>query len=112
MAVLTDVGQCGMSRTEDVLLEMSTSGRAIADPALGVLGSSDLVSNVSIATHTLLDRDGLQRPTQIAELTRLTSGGAMKPVTSLKNAGLVVRDAGTVPADGRVTVVSLTGLGS
>jgi DNA-binding MarR family transcriptional regulator len=98
-----------MSRTEDVLLEMSTSGRAMADAALGVLGSDDLVS---IATLTLLYRDGPQRPTQIAELTGLTSGGATKLITRLENAGLVVHEEGTVPADGRAVVVSLTGLGS
>ena len=86
-----------MSCTEDVLPEMSTSGRAKADAALGVLGSDDLVSDVSIATLTLLCRDGPQRPTQIAELTGLTSGGATKLITRLENAGLVGREAGTVP---------------
>ena len=91
---------------------MSTSGRAMADAALGVLGSDDLVSNVSIATLTLLYTNGPQRPTQIAELTGLTSAGATKLITRLENAGLVVREAGTVPADGRAIVVSLTGFGS
>ena len=101
-----------MSRTEDDLLEMSTSGRAMADAALGVLGSDDLVSNVSIATLTLLYTNGPQHPTQIAELTGLTSAGATKLITRLENAGLVVCKAGTVPADGRAIVVSLTGFGS
>jgi DNA-binding MarR family transcriptional regulator len=80
-----------MSPTENDLLELSTSGRAMADAALGVLGSNDLVSNVSIATLTLLYTDGPQHPTQMAELTGLTSAGAMKLVTRLENAGLVVR---------------------
>ena len=59
----------------------------------------------------LLHRDGPQRPTQIAELTGLTSGGATKLITRLENAGLVVREGGTIPADGRAVVVSLTRLG-
>lgn len=101
-----------MSHTEDALLVMTTSGQAMSDAALGVLGSSDLVSNVSIATLMLLHRDGPQRPTQIAELTGLTSGGATKLITRLENAGLVVREAGGVPTDGRAIVVSLTGFGS
>lgn len=84
----------------------------MADAALGVLGSDDLVSNVSIATLMLLHRDGPQRPTQIAELTGLTSGGATKLITRLENAGIVVREAGTVPTDGRAVVVSLTGFGN
>jgi len=84
----------------------------MADAALGVLGSDDLVSNVSIATLTLLYTNGPQHPTQIAELTGLTSAGATKLITRLENAGLVVREAGTVPADGRAIVVSLTGFGS
>ncbi|MFV9671870.1 MAG: MarR family winged helix-turn-helix transcriptional regulator [Acidimicrobiia bacterium] len=101
-----------MSHTEDVFLVMATSGKAMTDAALGALGNSDLVSNVSIATLMLLHRDGPQRPTRIAELTGLPSGGATKLITRLENAGLVVREAGTVPADGRAVVVSLTGLGS
>ena len=80
----------------------------MADAALVVLGSDDLVSNVSIVTLTLLYTNGPQRPTQIAELTGLTSAGATKLITRLENAGLVVREAGTVPADGRAIVVSLT----
>ena len=80
-----------MSRTEDGLLGMSTSGRAMADAALVVLGSDDLVSNVSIVTLTLLFTNGPQHPTQIAELTGLTSAGATKLITRLENAGLVVR---------------------
>lgn len=63
----------------------------MADAALGVLGSDDLVSNVSIATLTLLYTDGPQRPTQIAGLIGLTSAGATKLITRLENAGLVVR---------------------
>ena len=84
----------------------------MADAALGVLGSDDLAANVSIATLTLLYTNGPQRPTQIAELTGLTSGGATKLITRLENAGLVGREAGTVPADARAVVVFLTGLGS
>lgn len=111
-ATVTDVGECGMSHTEDVLLVMSASGRSMTDAARGVLGSGDLVSNVSIATLMVLHRDGPQRPTRIAELTGLTSGGATKLITRLETAGLVTRETGAVPADGRAIVVSLTEFGS
>lgn len=101
-----------MNHVEDVLLTMSTSGQAMTDAAREVLGSSDLTSNVSISTLMVLHRDGPQRPTQIAELTGLTSGGATKLITRLETAGLVAREAGSVPADGRAIVVSLTEFGS
>jgi DNA-binding MarR family transcriptional regulator len=101
-----------VTHIEDALLAMTRFGQAIRDDAVGVLGSDDLVSNVSIATLMLLYRDGPQRPTQIAELTGLTSGGAAKLITRLEKAGLVVREAGTVPSAGRAIVVSLTGSGS
>lgn len=100
-----------MTHVEDALLAMAQAGNSIHDCALGVLGSEDLVSNVSIATLMLLHRDGPQRPTQIAELTGLTSGGATKLITRLETAGLVAREPGVVPTDGRAVVVSVTSFG-
>ncbi|MEA3502792.1 MAG: MarR family transcriptional regulator [Actinomycetota bacterium] len=97
-----------MTHVEDALLVMTQFGQSIHDGAVGVLGADDLVSNVSVATLMLLYRDGPQRPTQIVEVTGLTSGGVTKLITRLETAGLVTREAGVVPADGRAIVVSLT----
>jgi DNA-binding MarR family transcriptional regulator len=100
-----------MAYVEDALMSMTHHGQFIHVAASYVLGSEDLVSNVSLATLMMLHRDGPQRPTQIAELTGLTSGGATKLITRLEKAGLVVREAGVVPTDGRAIVVSLTEVG-
>ncbi len=102
----------GMSYVEDALLAMTRHGQSMHEAGVVILGSVDLVSNVSLSTLVLLHSDGPQRPTRIAELTGLTSGGATKLITRLETAGLVAREAGTVPADGRAIVVSLTEVGS
>jgi DNA-binding MarR family transcriptional regulator len=101
-----------MAYVEDALLSMTKHGQLIGEDAAAVLGSSDLVSIASLSTLMLLHRGGPQRPTQIAELTGLTSGGATKLITRLETAGLVEREEGRVPSDGRAIVVSLTEVGS
>ena len=101
----------GMAYVEESLLSMVKYGQSMHEAALGVLGREDLVSNVSMATLVLLYRDGPQRPTRIAELTGMTSGGTTKLITRLETAGLVAREAGIVPTDGRAIVVSLTEFG-
>jgi DNA-binding MarR family transcriptional regulator len=101
----------GVSYVEDALLAMAQSGISVHDAGVDVLGSDDLVSNVSITALMLLFRDGSRSPRQIAEQTGLTSGGATKLITRLETAGLVTREAGAVPADGRAIVVSLTEFG-
>ena len=102
----------GMSYVEDALLSMTDHGQSMHEAGVGILGSDDLLSNVSISTLMLLHRDGPQRPTRIAELTGLTSGGATKLITRLETAGLVARETGVVSSDGRAIVVSLTEVGS
>ena len=101
-----------MSYVEDALMSMTRHGHSMHEIGVGIFGSNDLVSNVSLSTLVLLHRDGPQRPTRIAELTGLTSGGATKLITRLETAGLVVREAGAVPSDGRAIVVSLTKAGN
>jgi len=101
-----------MKRVADVLLTWTEYAQPIHMAAVGAIGSGSLVSNEVVATLLLLYRDGPQRPTRIAELTRLTSGGATKLITRLEAAGLVVRESGAVPTDGRAIVVSLTKSGN
>ncbi len=101
-----------MERVADVLLTWTEYAQPIHKVAVGAIGSDSLVSNDVVATLLLLHRDGPQRPTRIAELSRLTSGGATKLITRLETAGLVVRESGAVPTDGRAVVVSLTKFGN
>jgi DNA-binding MarR family transcriptional regulator len=101
-----------MSYVADVLLAWTEHALPIHLAALDVFGSEDLASNPSVATLLLLHRNGPQRPTRIASLTGLTSGGATKLITRLEEAGFVVREQGAVASDGRAVVVSLTDIGS
>ncbi|MEA2024998.1 MAG: MarR family transcriptional regulator [Actinomycetota bacterium] len=101
-----------MTHVEDTLLVMTKYGQSMSEAAVSILGADDLVSNVSLSTLMLLHSDGPQRPTRIAELTGLTSGGATKLITRLETGGLVVREEGIVPSDGRAVVVALTETGT
>lgn len=101
-----------MAYVEDAPVSIARHGHLIHEDAARILGGDDLVSNASLSTLMLLHSDGPQRPTQIAESTGLTSGGATKLITRLETAGLVDREEGRVPSDGRAIVVSLTEFGS
>ena len=79
---------------------------------LAVVDDRRLISNISIAALIALHRDGPLRARQIERLTNLTSGGATKLIDRLERGGLVRRETGTVPDDGRAVVVSLTDSGT
>jgi DNA-binding MarR family transcriptional regulator len=101
-----------MSYVEDSVLLMSHTGQRMHEAFLAVVGDEALASNVSITTLMVLHRDGPLRAMPIAELTGLTSGGATKLIDRLERGGLVVREKGAVPDDGRAVVVSLTDSGT
>ncbi len=101
-----------MGYVEDCLLLMSERGYRMTAAMLAVVGDEALVSNASITTLITLHRDGPLRPNRIAALTGLTSGGANKLITRLERGGLVARQPGIVPDDGRAVVVLLTDSGA
>lgn len=97
-------------QTEELLLRLAEFGNVVSE-ALSELTEGDIVSNVSIVTLCVLDLEGPQRPTDIQERTRLSSGGVTKLVDRLQEAGLVTRAYGTVPGDNRGVLVSISDRG-
>lgn len=79
---------------------------------LAVVDDRNLVSNITITTLVALRCDGPLRLIQIERLISLGSGGVTKLVDRLERSGLVVRETGTVPDDGRAVVMSLTDTGA
>lgn len=97
-------------QTEELLLRLAEFGNVVSE-ALSELTEGDIVSNVSIVTLCVLDLEGPQRPTDIQDRTRLSSGGVTKLVDRLQEAGLVTRAYGTVPGDNRGVLVSISDRG-
>jgi DNA-binding MarR family transcriptional regulator len=67
-----------------------------------------IVANPEILVITTLDVEGELRPSEIVELTGVSSSGATKLIDRLEGHGIVVRQVGTVPEDRRATRVVLT----
>jgi DNA-binding MarR family transcriptional regulator len=101
-----------MSYVEDALLLLARAGLEVTEAIGETVGGDDLVTNIGMITMLLLHRDGPQRPTRIAEINGVTSGGGTKLLIRLEQRGLVERSAGTVPEDGRAVMVSLTPAGA
>ncbi len=68
-------------------------------------------TNVEVMVITSLDLLGPQRPTDVIELTGMTSGGVTKVLDRLENSGLIVREYGRVKGDRRGTRLVLTAEG-
>ena len=69
------------------------------------------VSNVSTAVLASLELHGTMRPSEIVELTGLTSGGVTKVISRFERSGLVTRRHGEFSNDKRGIAVSLTDKG-
>lgn len=67
-----------------------------------------IVENPEILVITTLDVEGELRPSEIVELTGISSSGVTKLIDRLEGHGIVARQVGTVPGDRRVTRVVLT----
>jgi DNA-binding MarR family transcriptional regulator len=68
----------------------------------------ELVQNSPFITLAVLGREGPQRPTELQDRTGLSSGGMTKALQRLEDVGLLHREPGADPDDGRVVEVSLT----
>ena len=97
-----------MNYVGNALMIFARSGHQIIEAIKEAAGPEVTDENVTLVTLLLLHRDGPQRPTRIAEVNGLTSGGATKLLSRLEDRGFVSRSTGTVPEDGRAVVVSLT----
>ena len=67
------------------------------------------VGNVPVLLLCSLELDGAQRPTDLAAMTRLTTGRMTQVIDELDHDGLVQRTAD--PTDGRAVLVEITDAG-
>jgi DNA-binding MarR family transcriptional regulator len=92
----------------DVFLRIATAGETIKQASVGVFEELEFALNVpQMALYGLLVHGSL-RPTEIAALTGLTSGGVSGLLDRLEAVGLITRDFGLVPGDRRAVTVRLT----
>ena len=96
---------------EELLLKLSEFGQYISGHLLAAAGDPDLVDNLSVIVLATLDLHGPQRPGDLQDRTRLSSGGVTKLVDRLQDKGLVDRSYGAIPEDHRGVLVSLTPVG-
>lgn len=95
----------------ELLLKLAEFGQVVSAALAEAAQQEGLVSNTHLVVLCRLDLYGPQRPSDIMEITGLTSGGVTKLVDRLERAGWVQRLDSPVPGDGRGVLVELTGTG-
>lgn len=94
-------------RAQELLLIVARLGAALTE-ALRSRVDAAFSSNVEVLVITSLDVLGPQRPSDIIELTGMTSGGVTKVLDRLEVMGLIAREYGRVAGDRRGTRLLLT----
>lgn len=92
----------------ELLLKLAEFGQVVSGALAEVAQEEGLVSNTHLVVLCRLELYGPQRPSEIMEVTGLTSGGVTKLIDRLEKAGWVERLDDAVPGDGRGVVVELT----
>lgn len=91
-----------------LLLEIADFGSFLTSETEGIQPTR-VAGNVPVLLLCSLELDGAQRPTDLASVTRLTTGRMTQVVDELEHDGLVRRTAD--PADGRAVLVEITDAG-
>jgi DNA-binding MarR family transcriptional regulator len=97
-------------RAQQLLLIFGRLGAAVSE-ALHARVDPRFTTNVEVMVITSLDLLGPQRPSDVIELTGMSSGGVTKVLDRLEGNGLIVREYGTVKGDRRGTRLVLTAEG-
>lgn len=95
----------------ELLLKLAEFGQVVTAALSEVAQEEGLVSNTHLVVLCRLDLYGHQRPSDIMEVTGLTSGGVTKLIDRLEKAAWVERLDDAVPGDGRGVMVGLTDTG-
>lgn len=99
---------------ERLLLQFAELGVLLREALLKAVeasgGDPELVSNISLRLLLRLELNGTMRPSEIQELTGLSSGGVTKMLDRLEAGGLIERRY-DVPEDGRGVTVYITAEG-
>lgn len=94
-------------RAQRLLVALGRLGAVISAELRGRVGEQ-LTSNVEVTVLSSLDLLGPQRPSDVIELTGMTSGGVTKVLDRLETQGLIRREHGRVEGDRRAILLSLT----
>ena len=97
--------------TLELLLRLAEFGGVVSEALSRACGGAAVVDNVSVIVLCQLELTGPLRPTDIADLTGLTSGGVTKVITRLENAGFITREQHALEQDKRAVSVELTDSG-
>lgn len=95
-------------QAERLVLEMASLGNGITAAIAAATDLPEFVANVPLQVLCLLDLDGPARPSVIAGVVGLTSGGTTKLLDRLEGAGLIQRSYGVIDSDHRGVEVALT----
>ncbi|MGD2042241.1 MAG: MarR family transcriptional regulator [Acidimicrobiia bacterium] len=95
----------------ELLLKLAEFGQLVTASLAEVARHESLVSNTHLVVLCRLELYGPQRPSDIMDVTGLTSGGVTKLIDRLVSAGWVERLDEPVPDDGRGVMVGLTPAG-
>lgn len=93
------------------LMRMLRVGEDMIAAILEVVDEPMIANNLPVPVLVWLYLDGPMRPTTVARLTGLTSGGVSGLLERMESAGLVTRSFGQVPEDRRGIVIQLTDKG-
>jgi DNA-binding MarR family transcriptional regulator len=97
-------------RAQQLLLIFGRLGAAVTE-ALHARVDPRFTTNVEVVVITSLDLLGPQRPSDIIELTGMSSGGVTKVLDRLEGNDLIVREYGAVQGDRRGIRLVLTAEG-
>ena len=100
-----------LSHAERLVLQMASLGAGVSTAIAAATGEPDLVANAPMQVMCLLDLDGPARPSAIADVVGLTSGGTTKLLDRLESAGMIERSYGVIDDDHRGVLVTLAPAG-
>ena len=94
--------------TARLLLLLASFGHTVSSAMAKATGEPDLVGNTPILIMSSIELAGPKRPSELTEVTGLSSGGLSKVLDRMEALGAISRKRGVVPGDGRAVLVSLT----
>jgi DNA-binding MarR family transcriptional regulator len=97
-----------LERAERLVLELTLLGTGISASMSAATGRPEFVGNAPLQVLCLLDVEGPARPSEIARVVGLTSGGTTKLLDRMEGAGLIWRAYGVIETDHRGVEVVLT----
>jgi DNA-binding MarR family transcriptional regulator len=107
-----DVGERSDHSAARLLLLLAEFGHTVSRAMAAASGEPELVGNPPILVLSSIDLSGPQRPSDLAKLTGLSTGGLSKLLDRMQELGVVQREPGSVRGDRRGVLVSLTERGS